>query len=277
VASRTVVAAPRLTPPTHSLVRSAITNVDAEPDWEKGLIYAPETPGSYRALSHCTAQTVDHTRDRVENVDYQPWELQVEDPCLTTFGYNRQERSERLQRAMAATESYAIARELMRGELAQADAAAGGTGEAANNYLAKAPTVLSATPLSHRRGIGELEEAAAELLKGQQTFLHVSPSALPQFAWLTKTGPMLYPYRDSVIVSDAGYSRHAPDGEVAADGVAWLYATGPVVVRRSMIFEDPPDAQIIDTATNTVIRRISRVVAATFDPTAHLAVPITLD
>jgi hypothetical protein len=55
--TRTVVAAPQATPPVHSLVRSAITNVDAEPGWERGLTYAPETPGGYRAWMRCTTET----------------------------------------------------------------------------------------------------------------------------------------------------------------------------------------------------------------------------
>jgi hypothetical protein len=59
--------------------------------------------------------------------------------------------------------------------------------------------------------------------------------------------------------------------------VAWIYATGPVVVRRSelMMFA-ARDAEVIDTETNRRYRRASKVVAATFDPAVLFAVPVTL-
>lgn len=276
--TRTVVASPQLREPGHSLVRAAITNLDGEAGWERGLTYAPETPGSYRAASGCSAQELDHTREAVPTVGYMPWELLVEDPCDRLWQYDRAEVTGRLRRAVAAVESFAIARELWTGELAKLDAAEAPDGDMAGNlYLGKAPEVVSAEPVSPKRGLGLLEQAAGEALTGGQAFLHVPRLARPYLPELVKTGDLLTTNIGNMIVADAGYPNQAPDGEDAPEaGVAWVYATGPVVVRRSPIQDDAEDAQIIDTETNRILRRAWRRVAATFDSAAHFACPITL-
>lgn len=276
----TTVAPPQATPPVHSLVRAAVTNLDDEPGWERGLTYLPETTGGYRALSGCTARNIDHTLGNPPVVQYQPWELQVVEPCQTTFAYNEETVTERLARSFAAVESYAIARELMTGELTKADAAAGGA--VANLYLAKAPTVLNAgAAVSPNRAIGLLEEALGDALHGQPATLHFPRVARP-YLWTGGTqqvGSLLYTSIGNLIVSDAGYANTAPDGTAGgvAAGTAWVYGTGPVVVRRSGMYLDAvAPSQTVDTATNTITRKGNKVVAATFDSRALFAVPVTL-
>jgi hypothetical protein len=279
------VPAPQATIPPHSLIRSAITNRDSDPDWQRGLEYAPETVGGYRALSGCTAEVVDFGAGGppVAAVDYTPWELQVEDPCASVFGYREDEVTDRLRRAMDSTESYAIARELWAGDLTKADTAAAGDGAAPNLYLARDPEVLNGgTPVSPKRGLGMLEKAVGDALRGQQAFLHISRTARPFFPELVKVGNLLYTNIDNVVVADAGYPGTPPDGTPPdgtddADGVAWVYATGPVVVRRSPFAMDSASAaEVVDTRTNAILRTASKRVAATFDPATLFAVPITL-
>lgn len=276
----TPVRPPALAPPQHSLVRSAVTNLDGEAGWESGLTYAPELPGSYRAISGVTEQIVDHRREALPLVEYKPWELEVEDPCDRMWQYDRAEITARLDRAMAATESYSIARELMAGELARADYEAMGGAESddalLNPHLAAGATVLGAGPVSPKRGLGMLEAEGGAALAGGQVWLHVPRIARPFFPELVKQGQLLFTNVDNVIVSDAGYANTPPDGRAAADGVAWIYATGTTVVRRAPVEHDGPEAETVDTATNRILRRARRIVAAHFDPTAHFAVPITL-
>lgn len=273
------VPAPPATIPPHSLIRAAITNRDGDPDWQRGLEYAPETVGGYRALSGCTAEVVDFDAGGppVPFVDYTPWELQVEDPCASTFGYREDEVTDRLRRAMDSTESYAIARELWAGDLTKADTAAAGGDAESNVYLAKAPTVLGAGPVSPKRGLGMLENAVGDALHGQQAYLHISRTARPFFPELVKVGNLLYTNIDNLVVADAGYPGSPPDGTADADGVAWVYATGPVVVRRTPFgMDSAAAAEVVDTRTNTIRRTASKRVAATFDPATLFAVPITL-
>lgn len=265
--------------PLHSLVRSANTTLDGEEGWERGLAYLPEAVGGYLSLAGCSAAEEDHQLNLPPVVEYVPWELQIEEPCHTTFAYNEAEVSARLERVANAIESYAIARELMTGELAKADAAAGGD-MGVNLYLAKAPTVLNGgVAASPARAIGLLEEAVGDALHGQQATIHVPRAARP-YLWQTGTQQQGYLYLTSIgslLISDAGYANTPPDGTAAADGVGWIYATGPVVVRRSALFMDAvAPGQTVDTTTNTITRKANKRVAAHFDTRAQFAVPVTL-
>jgi hypothetical protein len=122
-----------------------------------------------------------------------------------------------------------------------------------------------------------LEQAAGEAFHGQQVYLHISREARPFFPELVKVGQLIYTNLDNLVVADAGYPGGPPDGVAAADNVAWIYATGPVIVRRTpLIVESAELAQVVDVRTNTIRRTAARRVAATFDTCAYFAVPITL-
>jgi hypothetical protein len=273
---RTVVAAPRAAPPVHSLIRAAVTNVDNEPGWERGLTYAPETPGGYRAWLRCSNETIDERIDRTPTVDYEPWEAEFVHPCPTTFGYSRQQREDELRRAVDATESFVIARELWTGALSRAAADAGDLTDP-NLSLADGPTVLNGgTPVPVHRALGMIEQAVGEALRGQQAYVHLARETLSLFGYLQASGNLLTSWSGNLLVADAGYPGTAPVGETAADGVSWIYGTGQVVVRRSTLFGPEPDAEVIDTATNTIFTHASKVVAATFDRSAHFAVAVDL-
>jgi hypothetical protein len=273
------VPAPPAGVPPHSLIRAAITNRDADPDWTRGLAYVPETVGGYRALSDCTAEEVDHGADAgvPAAVQYRPWDLQVQDPCASVFGYDEQAVTDRLIRAAGAVQSYAIARELWTGELTRAEAVTRGDAEDTNLHLTKDPVVLGTGPVSPKRAIGMLQAEAGDAFHGQQVFLHVSRTAEPFLPDLAKVGNLLYTRLDNVVVADAGYTGDPPEGTAAAENVSWVYATGPVVVRRTPFVPDGADyAEVLDTRTNTLRRTGSMRVAATFDTAAYFAVPITL-
>lgn len=273
---RTVVVAPRATPPVHSLIRAAVTNVDGEDGWERGLTYAPETPGGYRAWMRCSNEQIDETVDRIPTVDYEPYEVQFVHPCASTFGYDRAQREDELRRAVDATESFAIARELWTGDLSQAAATAGDLTDP-NLSLADGPTILNGgTPIPARRALGMIEQAAGEALRGQQAYVHIPRETVHLYGYLPSSGNLITSYVGNLLVADAGYPGTAPAGETDADGVAWIYATGTVVVRRSSLFMAGPDDEVIDTATNTILLHGSKVVAATFDRSAHFAVPVDL-
>ena len=264
--------------PLHSLVRSANTGLDGEEGWERGLAYLPEAVGGYAALPGCSAASINQEIDLPPVVEYVPWELQVEEPCHTTFAYDEAAVTARLERVTNAIESYAIARELMTGELARADDTAGGD-MGVNVYLAKDPEVVAAAPVSPARAIGLLEEAAGDALHGQQATIHVPRVARP-YLWSTGTQQQGYLFLTSIgslLISDAGYVNTAPGGAAPADGVGWIYATGPTVVRRSpltMYATEP--GQTVDPRTNSITRRANKRVAAHFDTRALFACPVTL-
>jgi hypothetical protein len=273
---RTVVTAPQARPPVHSLIRAAATNVDGEAGWERGLTYAPETPGGYRAWLRCSNETIDERVDRTPTVDYEPYELQFVHPCASTVGYNRARREEELRRSVDATESFAIARELWTGELSRAAADAGDLTDA-NLSLVDGPTVLNGgTAVPVHRALGMIEQAVGEALRGQQAYVHLARETLSLFGYLQSSGNLLTSWSGNLLVADAGYPGTAPLGEADTDGVSWIYATGPVVVRRTALFAAGPDNEVVDTATNVIYLHGSKVVAATFDRSAHFAVPVDL-
>lgn len=282
----TVVTAPPATPPTVGLVVSARTNLDNEAggDWERGLTYAPETCGGYRGLADCSDADTDHSEPPGDTVDHRPWLLQVDEEC-TTIGLDVAALDARLGRRLAAIESYAIARELWTGELTAADATVANTGltdadpeyRRPNGYLARPEAVvLASAAVSVNAGMGMLEQAVGDALHGQQAMIHVPRIAAPFVEpRLRVAGNLRMTVTDQSAVIDAGYPNTGPDGTKAPNGSAWLYATGPVVVRRGAVYSDTDDmAQTIDTRNNRITRRVQRLVAAHFDPCALFAVRI---
>jgi hypothetical protein len=283
----TVVAAQPVAPPVVGLITSARTTpaVNDEPGWERGLAWAPECPGGYRALSDCTAEVIDLDQDRPGPVDYQPWTLEVEESCSTRDVRDAEaETDERLRRRIAAVESYAIGRELMLGELTRADVAAAGR-DTPNVHLTQAGRVevLTAAPTAPALALGLLEEALGHALRGAVGYLHVPLVATNRILNLQYAGNLRTTPRGTQVVLEAGYPNVAPaaDGAAPADaaaGSAWVYATGLVVVRRGPVFQDAPDrAQTLDRASNVQTRKVARRVAAHFDPCALFAAQITLE
>jgi hypothetical protein len=261
--------------PVHSLIRAAVTNVD-EDGWERGLTYAPESPGGYRAFAACTdAEYADDGAGPAPVVEYRPWDLQVLHPCHSTFGLDEVQLAAELDRAMDTVESYAIARELWQGDLTRAAADAGDV-DAPNLSLVDDPTVLGDGPVRPKDALAIIEEALGHALRGQQAYLHASRRLRPHLPEQEASGNLLTTKVGNLVVSDAGYPNTAPGGADSAAGVAWLYGTGPVVVRRSAVERLGINEGALDTRTNTLDLRSTRVVAATFDRSALFAVAVDL-
>ncbi len=273
----TAVVAPRATVPVHSLIRAAVTNLDGEAGWERGLTYAPESPGGYRAFAACTdAEYTDEGDGPTPVVEYRPWDLQIVHPCHSTFGLDEVQLAGELDRAVDAVESYAIARELWAGDLTRAAATAGDV-DAPNLSLVDGPTILNGgAPAAPKLALGLLQGAAGRALRGQQVYLHASRELEPFLPDLTREGNLLTTRVGNLVVVDAGYPGTPPVGEDAATGVGWLYATGPVVVRRSAVERLAIGQGALDIRRNALDLRATKVVAATFDRSAHFAVPVDL-
>jgi hypothetical protein len=275
------------------IIASARTTLDDEDggSWVRGMSYAPEACGGYRAIpGGCAAglTSVDHTEERPGQIDYAPWTVQAEERCTTLDGRDRGPILERLRRQLAAVESYAIGRELLTGEVTRAEVTAG-VSEQPNPYLAEAGRVevLTTGPTAPARALGMLEEALGHALRGQVAYLHVPLAASGRLAEISAVrveGNLRRTLRDSQVVLEAGYPNVAPAADAdtapaaAAAGSAWLYGTGLVVVRRGPI-EDVARSQTaaIDTARNTYLEAVNRPVAVHYDPCAQFAVQITLE
>lgn len=243
--------------------------------WETGLAWVPERCGTdYQLVPLCDAPVGAYTAPRPGSAYYQPVGLRIADECSTMGG---PVDIERVRRVAEAQTPFAIARELWDGAGSQADPYdVGASSGLTNAYLASADAEdVGGSAAEARVAVGRLEQAALETTHGQQVWLHLPITVLPQLhGYVRPVGQQLITLAGNVVVADGGYPGTGPNEEPAGATV-WGYATSPVQVLMSPLdlIEDP-DA--VDHATNT--RRVwaSRVFAATYDPCVHLAAEITL-
>jgi len=113
------------------------------------------------------------------------------------------------------------------------------------------------------RGVGLLEDALAERYGGIGV-LHAARELAPLFEHKSlnrREGGRMRSPLDNVWAYGAGYSTAGPDGVAAPEGQAWLYATGPVVVRRSEI----QTREVFDQRNNTRVAISERSYVITAD------------
>lgn len=87
------------------------------------------------------------------------------------------------------------------------------------------------------RGVGLLEDAIAERYGGIGT-LHAARELAASFTYrhmVRRDGARLRSPLDNLWAFGAGYTTTGPDGTAAPAGQAWIYATGPVIARRSEV------------------------------------------
>lgn len=279
----TVTPPPAGPPETGLLITAPVVDGDGDA-FRQGVTYLPESSAGYRLLSQCLADPVDHYEGassprlgaRVVTVEFP-------DVCELTRGRDPVEADARVRRIVAATESFAVARELWTGELSHAEEDADpelveGIGKAPRLVDVPGANVLSAAPVSPKRALGMLQAAVGRAARGARPFVHVSPEAEPYLDALIRTGNLITTRQGSLVVVDAGYPGTAPateadpNGADPGDGVSWLYATGRVGVWRSTI----ETVEGYDTAHNRVRLVGLRSYVPAFDPAVLFAVPITL-
>lgn len=115
-----------------------------------------------------------------------------------------------------------------------------------------ATPVVTGADVAHALGV--LEQELADCYKGQG-LIHVPRSVLPTLAaWnLTRLDDdgLLVTLAGNLVVAGTGYTGSGPDGSAAADGTAWIYATGAAWGYRS----DPYVSRLrdsLDRTSNTI-------------------------
>ncbi|MFL5309677.1 MAG: hypothetical protein ACJ79H_04395 [Myxococcales bacterium] len=174
--------------------------------------------------------------------------------------------------ALTAVESAAVARELLAGDLlGNQPHLADGEGTFPNG-----DTITSVV-----NGLALLEGEIAR--SGKLGLIHMSPMAATflrnYYVIDDKTG-VLRTINGNVVIPDAGYvDAVAPDGghAPAAAGQEWMYATGPIDIRRSEIFTTPDNvAQALDRGAhgkpNSITYRAERYYLIDWDTTLQAAV-----
>lgn len=155
------------------------------------------------------------------------------------------------------------------------------------DYLAGLPegaaedVTPTAGAVSPKVALAVLEQEAGARYGGVPTF-HVSRGIASLFAsdgLLERSGTHLETKLGSLVSAGAGYAampgpRVDADtpGTPAPDGETWMWATGPVVLRRSAVLT--PDEPAFDPKTNTHLALAERVYVPTIETCVLLAVRV---
>jgi hypothetical protein len=282
---RAPVQAPQARPPRYGLLAAAPTVDDGDlralaGGWE----YQPEACGlSGRDSIACAGNVaaMDPSGQRPGIIEGDPIWLWAGDEC-STFGFAARDWQGRARRQLAATESYELAAELWDGTVATADGLA-------NPFLASAgansDTVTNgaADPVD---ALACIEQGLAELLRGQQGMVHVTPQLLTHLRAadaVAREGTVWTTTMGHIVVADAGYSGAGPGG-AAAGASQWAYGTSMIQVRLGPIEVIPGSlddarnlAAAMDRSVNDIVVLAGRLAGLQWaNDCAHVAAQVDL-
>lgn len=124
------------------------------------------------------------------------------------------------------------------------------------------------SPVSLADGVAALESHLGSTYGGAGV-LHAGRGVATYAAGaqlVTRDGPALSTILGTRWVFGGGYPGTGPDGAAPAEGSAWIYATGEVVVRRSEVFTTPPEpAAGFDKSSNELLLMAERVYVVTHE------------
>lgn len=135
--------------------------------------------------------------------------------------------------------------------------------------------VTGAPPLS--RALGALEGALGECYGGEGV-IHVPMSAVSPMGALgliVRDGDRLRTWAGNRVAVYASDNRQGPTGAEPAVGLAWLYGTGSISVRRTEIEEASTVAEALDRSNNTSLYIAERTYVVNWD-CCHTAVQTDL-
>lgn len=170
-----------------------------------------------------------------------------------------------------------LRRRLLRGERHVVEAAVYHGLAGASPYLRHSDTTVinGGEPLPVAAAVGALEQRLA--LAGRTATIHAPrwmAAVMDAEGLLHRQGPNLRTILGSPIAFGSAYTGHPPEG--TEDEQTWLYATGPVTVRRSEVIEPARlDQGGFNMRTNTPFVLAERVYVVDW-PCGTAAVPTTL-
>lgn len=277
--ARTPVEAQQLVPPRTGLL-SALAALPAAERMATGIAWEPEACGYGGAFdpklcSPSSLSTIepDAGPGLEEAVPFTVWGADV----CATFQRDR-DRTGRARRQLAAIESYQVARELWTGTLARA-----ASPDWPNEYLAKPSSdVVTDGPAAATVALACLEQGIAEAGKGRRGMVHATPATITHWqvgGALRREGGLVLTINDTIVVADAGYDGSGPNGEPAADGSVWAYATELIAVRLGPVRYVPDvaeSAEALNRLVNTVVVRAERDAVLQWDHCIHIAAEVDI-
>ena len=194
---------------------------------------------------------------------------------VSTMGTNPEDIEAAVNSALDIVTQKAVEFEFYEGQIAQTL-----TSPNDNRYLASAQTFdVTPTPgqaVKVRYGLGVLEQALALGSIGATGTIHVTRDVATALD-LDRDGKKLITPLGTPVVAGVGYTKVGPDGSTAAEGTAWMYATGPVSVRLGKTFVTPEKLnQAIDIRINNIQYYADRAAAVTWATNEAYAVLVDL-
>lgn len=268
-----VIDGPLPQPPPYSLLSVAQIIDDSDPHWMMGgqvYGYPPDVPSTFDPCSTGTFREKEEGEAPPLPL-FGPFTAYLPITC-TSRGINPATFADRARLAFQAVESYAVELELSQG-----------IANPLRPFLAdgNADVLVGGAAVAPGVGLSYLENAIGET--GKAGLIHATPAV--GAAWTTTAGGNGIETRGGRAVTTGngtpvavggGYIGATPEGEAAAGaGQSWVYATGPVQVRRSDVIVVPGSlSEALDRGQNIVTYRAERHYLVDWDTQLQAAVLI---
>lgn len=255
--------------PPHSLLNTPGVVKPTQDHWLSGAAvypYPEDLPGEWDPCSTGTFRTKDEGSG-VESPHFASFVSYLPITCSAMSIGDPDEFSRRAEIALDAVQSFSVERQLSQG-----------TGVVTNPFLADAAhtlTAAGATATKPLAALSYLEEEIGET--GKQGMIHATPAVVSQWFDQTREDVPLVTVNGTRVVSGGGYKDATPSGRAAATaGQSWVYATGPVEVRKAPVAVlDIKD--VLDRSNNDVTFRAERYVLVTWDTQLQAAILVDWD
>ncbi len=232
--------------------------------------YPPDPAGTFDTCATGTDAQAKDAGDTIATPRFGAMTVFLPETCTSYRVWDQDEFKARAVAVLTAVEGAAVENEFMTG-----------TRLLLNPHLSDGqgtfPNLDAVTTIVN--GLALLEGEIAK--SGRLGLIHLSPMAatmLGQYYLVnydSKTG-VLRTTNGSVVIPGTGYVTGAtPSGHAApaAGDQEWMYASGPIDIRRTEIFTTPDQVfQALDRVTNTITYRAERHYLVDFDQTVQAAV-----
>jgi hypothetical protein len=236
--------------------------------------YPPDVPDVYDPCAQGTWSVAKGFGTTLKHPTFGAMTVHIDETCTAIRVPSQEDYKARAVASLVATESAAVAKELM-----------GGAKMPLNPHYADGngafPNGNAATSILH--GIALLEDEIAK--SGRAGLIHITPglATIARDRWaISLDGGLLRTVTGTIVVPDCGYQGSAqPGSRPAPSGTKeWIFATGPIDLRRGEIFVTPETvAEALDrgvgatnSTPNSITYRAERYYLATWDTHVQAAV-----
>lgn len=271
------VAAPAATPQrTGGLLPAAVPG-DENSGWLHGVMEWPESALGWELSQDCSTEkiSVGNQAGGQRPLSGIPYLIRTQVFCPRP---HIAAMAERVRRRLDVITPRAIARELMLGEITQADPyglsdsydwlnTSPGAGEYVNPYLIDTVGTELASIADPLAAFGAVEAAVAARVISGPVYIHAPLSLVMEVgASLIARGDLLLTPTGGIVIADWGYPEDDPP---------FIYGTGPVQVWTGAIEVDAEPGEVLDRETNEIIVYASRPALALFDIQTLVSVEVT--